>query len=63
MTKIARSATKSVDIQAASDKVFAFLSDLLNWPEFAIVNLRSVSPGSDGWLNRHDDAFSASRDG
>jgi hypothetical protein len=51
MTKIARSAIKSVDIQAAPDKVFVFLSDVRNWPEYAIVNLRSVSPGHDGWFN------------
>ena len=50
MNKIARSTIKSVDIQAAPDKVFAFLSDALNWPEYAIVNLRSVSPGQNGWF-------------
>ncbi len=50
MTKIARSAIKSIDIQAAPEKVFAFISNLLNWPEYAIVNLRSVSPGPNGWF-------------
>ena len=50
MNKIARSTIKSVDIQAAPDKVFAFLSDAVNWPEYAIVNLRSVSPGQNGWF-------------
>ena len=50
MNKIARSTIKSVDIQAVPDRVFAFLSDALNWPEYAIVNLRSVSPGQNGWF-------------
>jgi hypothetical protein len=50
MKKISRSAIKSVDIQAAPDKVFAFLSNPIRWPEYAVVNLRSVSPGPDGWF-------------
>ncbi len=50
MKKIARSAIKFVDIEATPDKVYAFLSDPLNWPEYAVVNLRSVSPGRDGWF-------------
>jgi hypothetical protein len=50
MRKIARSAIKSVDIQATPDKVYAFLSDPMNWPEYAVVNLRSVSPGQNGWF-------------
>lgn len=50
MKKIARSAIKSIDIEATPDKVYAFLSDPLNWPEYAVVNLRSVSPGQNGWF-------------
>ena len=50
MKKIARSAIKSVDIAATTEKVYAFLSDALNWPRYAIVNLKSVSPGQDGWF-------------
>ena len=23
----------------------------MNWPQYAVVNLRSVSPGQDGWVN------------
>lgn len=49
MKKIARSAIKSTDIGASPEKVFAFLADPLNWPQYAIVNLRSVRPGRDGW--------------
>jgi hypothetical protein len=48
--KIARSTIKSVDIQAAPDKVYTFLSNPINWPEYAVVNLRSVSPGQNGWF-------------
>jgi uncharacterized protein YndB with AHSA1/START domain len=50
MKKIVRSAIKSTDIAATPDKVYAFLSDPLNWPQYAVVNLRSVSPGHDGWF-------------
>lgn len=49
MRKIVRSKIKSIDIQATPDKVFAFLADPMNWPEYAVVNLRSVLPGSNGW--------------
>ena len=51
MNKISRSAIKSVDIAAAPDRIFAFLSDPMNWPRYAVVNLKSVSPGLDGWFN------------
>lgn len=50
MKRIVRSAIKCTDIAATPDKVYAFLSDPLNWPEYAVVNLRSVSPGHDGWF-------------
>jgi hypothetical protein len=48
MKKISRSAIKHIDIQAVPTKALAFLTNPLNWPEYAIVNLRSVSPGKDG---------------
>lgn len=51
MNKIARSAIKSTDIQAAPEKVYAFLADPMNWPQYAVVNLCSVRPGQDGWFN------------
>lgn len=50
MKKIARSAIKYVDIQARLEKVFDFLADPMNWPQYAVVNLRSVSQGEDGWF-------------
>jgi hypothetical protein len=50
MKKIARSAIKAIDIQASPEKVFAFLENPMNWPEYAVVNLRSVSPGQNGWF-------------
>ncbi len=44
-----RSRTKSVDISAPVAKVFAFLADPLNWPRYAVVNLRAVAAGEGGW--------------
>ncbi|MBS1958495.1 MAG: SRPBCC family protein [Bdellovibrionales bacterium] len=49
MKKIARSKIKYIDIQATPEKTFAFLADPMNWPKYAVVNLRSVFPGSNGW--------------
>ena len=51
MNKISRSAIKSVDIAATPEKIYSFLSDPTNWPQYAVVNLKSVSPGQDGWFN------------
>lgn len=51
MPSIARSAIKSVDIQCSPSKVFDFLANPLNWPQYAVVNLCSVSPGDDGWFS------------
>jgi hypothetical protein len=50
MKKISRSAIKSVDIAATPEKVYAFLSDPMNWPRYAVVNLKTVSPGHEGWF-------------
>ncbi|MGE0615435.1 MAG: SRPBCC family protein [Bacteriovoracia bacterium] len=50
MQKLSRSQIKSVDIQAPVEKVFTFLADPMNWPQYAVVNLRSVSLGSNGWF-------------
>ncbi len=48
---VARSAIKSIDIRASFEKVFSFISNPLNWPQYAIINMKSVSPGADGWFN------------
>jgi len=50
MKGIARSAIKSADIQASVEKVYEFLANPMNWPQYAVVNLRSVSAGRDGWF-------------
>lgn len=47
----ARSVVKWVDVDVPSARAFAFLSDPMNWPRWAVVNLRSVSQGADGWFN------------
>jgi hypothetical protein len=49
MGKLSRSAIKSVDINAPLDIVFEFLSDPMNWPQYAVVNLKSVKPAQDDW--------------
>jgi hypothetical protein len=49
MQKISRSRIKSIDIQASVEKVFAFLADPMNWPQYAVVNLRSVTPSKNDW--------------
>lgn len=38
-----RSITKTVRIDCDPDAAFAFVSDLANWPRWAIVNVKSVS--------------------
>ena len=49
---IARAITKSIGIARVPAKVFGYLSDGLNWPNWAIVNVKSVSVGDDpGWLD------------
>ena len=46
---MAASRTKSVDIGAPVAEVFAFLANPMNWPQYAVVNLRAVAAGADGW--------------
>lgn len=49
--QIRRSITKSVDLRVNPEVVFEFLSDLENWPRWAIVNMKSVKGGHDGWYD------------
>lgn len=46
---IAYSITKSVSIDAPMSKVFAFLADLSNWPQWAVVNVKSLVPAGGDW--------------
>lgn len=48
---LAKSITKNLDVAAKPKKVFDFLSNPLNWPQFAIVNLKSIQAGKDGWYD------------
>jgi hypothetical protein len=41
--------TKSVTIQAPVSRVFPYLSNLANWPKWAIANIVGVKPGSGEW--------------
>lgn len=47
--KVSRSITKTIDLRVGPDYAFAYLSDPLNWPKWAIVNMKSVRPRLDGW--------------
>ena len=46
---ITYSITKSVSIDTPRDRVFAFLADAANWPQWAIVNVKSVKRAGDQW--------------
>ena len=48
---MAKAITKTTDLAAESKKVFKFLSNPLNWPQFAVVNLVSVDKEQDGWYS------------
>lgn len=47
--KIRRSITKSVDVRVSAERAFDFINDPENWPKWAIVNMKSVKPATDGW--------------
>ena len=46
---ILRSVTKTVSIDREPAAVFQFLADATNWPQWAVVNVLSVSPAGDEW--------------
>lgn len=47
--KVSRSITKSVDLCVTPERAWGYLSDPINWPKWAIVNMKSVRPRLDGW--------------
>ena len=48
---MASTVTKTINIQASPERVWDFLNDLANWPQWAIHNVFSAVPGPDGyWL-------------
>ena len=47
--RISCSITKSVDLSASPQLAFDFLGDFENWPKWAIVNMKSARPATDGW--------------
>jgi hypothetical protein len=49
--KISRSITRYVDLRVGVERAFDFLNDPENWPKWAIVNMKSVKPASDGWYD------------
>jgi hypothetical protein len=49
---IARSVTKSVGIDLKPRDVFEYLADGTNWPQWAIVNVKSITkPMDSAWLD------------
>ena len=47
---IAASITKTISIEASSEKVFDYLADARNWPEWAIVNVKSIEDDDGEWF-------------
>ncbi|MBO2007596.1 SRPBCC family protein [Hymenobacter negativus] len=41
--------TKTVNIRTSPERVWEYLNDLSKWPEWAIHNVFSASPGPDGY--------------
>jgi hypothetical protein len=49
---IARLVTKSVGIYLKPQDVFEYLADGTNWPQWAVVNIKSITKSTDSaWLN------------
>ena len=46
---VSDSITKTVSIGAPVSKVFTFVSNLANWPKWALANVVAVKPGSGEW--------------
>jgi hypothetical protein len=60
------SATKSISIDVPIERVFAFFTDAANWPQRAIVNMKSVKRADNQWWNmesRDGDASHSARRG
>lgn len=49
--KVLTSVTKTMDLAADPKAVYEFLVNPLNWPQFAIVNLKSIKGGQNGWYD------------
>jgi len=48
---MASTVTKTVNIQTSPERVWEFVNDLANWPQWAVHNVFSATPGKDGyWL-------------
>ncbi len=46
---VSSAVTKSISIDAPVSKVFIFVSNLANWPKWAIANVVAVKPGAGEW--------------
>lgn len=48
---MASTVTKTINIKASPERVWEFLNDLSNWPQWAIHNVFSATPGENGYWN------------
>ncbi len=46
---VSSAVTKSISIDVPVAKVFTFISNLANWPKWAIANVVAVKPGTGEW--------------
>jgi hypothetical protein len=46
---VSSAVTKSILMDAPASKVFTFISNLANWPKWAIANVVAVKPGAGEW--------------
>jgi carbon monoxide dehydrogenase subunit G len=53
------SITKSISIDAPPARVFEFLANPVNWPKWAIVNVKSIKPTGNEWWEMETPAGSA----
>ncbi|TGE03767.1 SRPBCC family protein [Hymenobacter fodinae] len=48
---MASTVTKTINIQTSPERVWEFINDLANWPQWAIHNVLSAAPGENGYWN------------
>ena len=56
---IIRCITKTVSINAPVERVFTYLANAKNWPQWAVVNVKTVSPRDDDWWDMTTPAWRA----
>jgi hypothetical protein len=49
--RLTRSVINSIHIDAPVAAAFDFVANPMNWLKYAVLNLKSVARGKDGWFN------------